>query len=68
MDIGTRRGARFGVATVHGILTNPAYTGCRVFNKRDSRLFCGARQHAPLGSHDTSPGRTDPHRKEASAS
>ena len=41
MDIGTRRGARFGVATVHGILTNPVYAGRRVFNKRDSRFICG---------------------------
>jgi hypothetical protein len=43
MDIGTRRGARFDVATVHGIITSPVYTGRWAFNKRDSRLFCGAR-------------------------
>jgi site-specific DNA recombinase len=47
MDIGTRRGARFGVATVHGILTNPVYTGRRVFNKRDSRLFAGRADMRP---------------------
>jgi hypothetical protein len=43
VDIGTRRGARFGVTTVRGILTNPVYTGHRVFNKRDSRLFLRGR-------------------------
>jgi site-specific DNA recombinase len=35
----TRRGARFGVATVHGILSNPIYMGQWVFNKRDSRTL-----------------------------
>jgi site-specific DNA recombinase len=35
----TRRGARFGVATIHGILTNAIYIGDSVFNKRDSRTL-----------------------------
>jgi site-specific DNA recombinase len=35
----TRLGARFGVATIHGILTNTAYIGDSVFNKRDSRTL-----------------------------
>lgn len=33
----TRRGARFGVATIHTILTSSVYIGQWVFNKRDSR-------------------------------
>ena len=33
----TRKGARFGVATVHTILTNSVYVGEWVFNKRESR-------------------------------
>lgn len=33
----TRLGARFGVATIHGILTNAIYIGDPVFNKRDLR-------------------------------
>jgi len=33
----TRLGARFGVATLHTILTNSIYVGQWVFNKRDSR-------------------------------
>lgn len=33
----TRKGARFGVATVHTILTNSVYIGEWVFNKRESR-------------------------------
>jgi hypothetical protein len=33
-----------------------------------SLFFCWAGRHAPLGSHDTSPGRTDPYRKSACAS
>lgn len=35
----TRLGARFGVATIHGILTNAVYIGESVFNKRDSRTL-----------------------------
>ena len=35
----TRRGARFGVATLHTILTSPVYVGQWVFNKRDSRTL-----------------------------
>lgn len=35
----TRSGARFGVATVHGILTNTIYVGQWIFNKRDSRTL-----------------------------
>ena len=35
----TRRGARFGVATVHGILSNTVYIGEWVFNRRDSRTL-----------------------------
>lgn len=35
----TRKGARFGVATVHGILTNTAYIGVSVFNRRDSKTL-----------------------------
>lgn len=35
----TRRGARFGVATVHGILSNPVYKGQWIFNKRDSKTL-----------------------------
>lgn len=35
----TRKGARFGVATVHTILTNSVYVGQWVFNKRDSRTL-----------------------------
>ena len=33
----TRKGARFGVATIHTILTNSVYVGQWIFNKRDSR-------------------------------
>jgi site-specific DNA recombinase len=33
----TRLGARFGVATVHGILTNPVYVGEWTFNKIEAR-------------------------------
>ena len=35
----TRLGSRFGVATIHTILTNPVYIGDSVFNKRDSRTL-----------------------------
>ena len=31
------RGKRFSVSNVHGILTNTAYIGCVLFNRRDSR-------------------------------
>lgn len=33
----TRLGARFGVATVHGILTNPVYVGEWAFNRMEAR-------------------------------
>ncbi|NEU15034.1 recombinase family protein, partial [Methylobacterium sp. BTF04] len=33
----TRRGARYGVATVHKILTNPVYIGEWVFNRRSAK-------------------------------
>ena len=33
----TRQGARFGVATTHGILTNPVYAGRARFNRRESK-------------------------------
>jgi len=35
----TRAGARFGVATIHGILTNRVYVGEWVFNRRCSRTL-----------------------------
>lgn len=35
----TRRGARFGVATVHGILTNTVYIGQWIFNKREAKTL-----------------------------
>ena len=35
----TRLGARFGVATVHGILTNRVYVGEWVFNRRESKIL-----------------------------
>lgn len=35
----TKRGARFGVGTLHGILTNTVYIGEWVFNRRDSRTL-----------------------------
>ncbi len=35
----TRAGARFGVATIHGILTNRVYVGDWVFNRRCSRTL-----------------------------
>ncbi|MBU2325895.1 MAG: recombinase family protein [Alphaproteobacteria bacterium] len=35
----TKRGARFGVGTLHGILTNRTYVGEAVFNRRDSRTL-----------------------------
>ncbi|POR40195.1 recombinase family protein [Methylobacterium sp. V23] len=36
----TRSGARFGVATIHTILTNKVYIGEWVFNRRDSKTLC----------------------------
>jgi site-specific DNA recombinase len=45
----TRRGARFGVATVHGMLSNTVYMGDWVFNKRDSRTL----QQKPVNEHVT---------------
>lgn len=35
----TKRGARFGVGTLHGILTNPVYVGEWTFNKRESKTL-----------------------------
>ncbi|MEP9374457.1 recombinase family protein [Mesorhizobium sp. KR1-2] len=35
----TKRGARFGVGTLHGILTNRTYIGEWTFNRRDSRTL-----------------------------
>lgn len=35
----TRRGARFGVGTLHGILTNRVYIGEWIFNRRDSKTL-----------------------------
>ena len=35
----TKRGARFGVGTLHGILTNRTYIGEWIFNRRDSRTL-----------------------------
>lgn len=35
----TKRGARFGVGTLHGILTNRTYIGEGIFNRRDSRTL-----------------------------
>lgn len=45
----TRLGARFGVATIHGILTNPVYIGDSIFNKRDSRTL----KQKPVKEHVT---------------
>jgi site-specific DNA recombinase len=45
----TRRGARFGVATVHGILSNSIYMGQWVFNKRDLRTL----KQKPANEHVT---------------
>jgi site-specific DNA recombinase len=46
----TRLGARFGVATIHGILTNSVYIGDSVFNKRDSRTLKQkpVKEHVPI--------------------
>ncbi|MDN3624867.1 recombinase family protein [Methylobacterium isbiliense] len=46
----TRAGARFGVATVHGILTNRVYIGEFVFNRRCSRTLAQkpAAEHIPI--------------------
>ena len=35
----TRRGARFGLGTIHSILTNSTYIGLSVFNKRSSKTL-----------------------------
>ncbi|WP_192643174.1 recombinase family protein [Bosea sp. OAE506] len=35
----TRKGARFGVATVHGILINTVYIGQWIFNKREAKTL-----------------------------
>lgn len=43
----TRLGSRFGVATIHGILTNPIYVGEWSFNKRCSKT----RQEKPKAEH-----------------
>lgn len=45
----TRLGARFGVATIHGILTNAVYVGDGVFNVRDSRTL----KQKPANEHVT---------------
>jgi hypothetical protein len=43
----TRLGARFGVAIIHGILTNAVYIGDSVFNVRDSRTL----KQKPVNEH-----------------
>ena len=45
----TKRGARFGVGTLHGILTNPVYVGEWIFNKRDSKTLT----QKPVAEHIT---------------
>ena len=35
----TRKGARFGLATIHGILTNPVYIGQSRFNQRQAKTL-----------------------------
>ena len=45
----TKRGARFGVGTLHGILTNPVYVGEWTFNKRDSKTL----KEKPAAEHIT---------------
>lgn len=47
----TRRGARFGVGTLHGILTNTVYIGDWIFNRRDSKTL----QQKPATEHITIP-------------
>lgn len=41
----TRLGARYGVGTIHGILTNPVYVGEWSFNKRSSKTGQVKPQH-----------------------
>ncbi|XYD06872.1 recombinase family protein [Methylobacterium sp. NMS12] len=43
----TRVGARYGVATVHGMLTNRMYIGESTFNRRDSKTLV----EKPKGEH-----------------
>lgn len=45
----TKRGARFGVGTLHGILTNTVYVGEWVFNKRESKTL----RQKPTAEHIT---------------
>ena len=45
----TKRDARFGVGTLHGILTNPVYVGEWVFNKRNSKTLL----QKPVAEHIT---------------
>ncbi|WP_082655952.1 recombinase family protein [Aureimonas sp. D3] len=45
----TKRGARFGVGTLHGILTNPVYVGEWTFNKRESKTL----RQKPAAEHIT---------------
>lgn len=45
----TRLGARFGVASIHGILTNAVYIGDGVFNVRNSRTL----KQKPANEHVT---------------
>lgn len=47
----TRRGARFGVGTMHGILTNRVYVGEWIFNRRDSKTL----RQKPLSEQITVP-------------
>ncbi|MEP3669313.1 MAG: recombinase family protein, partial [Roseibium sp.] len=43
----TKRGARFGVGTLHGILTNRVYVGEHVFNRRNSKT----QKENPVSEH-----------------
>jgi len=45
----TKRGARFGVGTLHGILTNRVYIGEHVFNRRNSKT----QKDNPVSEHIT---------------
>jgi site-specific DNA recombinase len=45
----TKRGCRFGVGTLHGILTNPVYVGEWIFNKRESKTL----RQKPAAEHIT---------------
>ena len=47
----TKRGARFGVGTMHGILTNSVYAGAWLFNRRDSRTL----REKPVTEHISVP-------------